>query len=57
MIWADTVGSSKDRKHQGLTLHEAPSPSGPATLLYLSHHDSRLWRASHTPGTELTSPP
>lgn len=49
-IWADRVGGSKDRgtRESG---QEAPSPSDPAALIYLSHHDSWLLRAAHKPGT------
>lgn len=50
MIWADRVGGSRDR-HQRITGQEAPSPSDPAALIYLSHHDSWVLRATHTPGT------
>ena len=53
-IWADRVGGSKDRAPEN---HRPASPSGPAALVCLSHHDSWVPGASHTPAVVLTNPP
>lgn len=37
--------------------HRPASPGGPAALIYLSHHDSWVPGASHTPAVVLTNPP
>ena len=37
--------------------HRPASPRGPAALICLSHHDSWVPRASHTPALVLTNPP
>lgn len=52
-IWAERVGGSKDR---GTRESQARITQWPSHT-YLSHHDSWVLRASHTPGTVLTNPP